>query len=225
MVVSPGEAMHRIFRHDPGVFARAFNALRLPLADPTEVVLLRIGTDDPRARDRRVDALFRITTKDGGFLLLVESLAWDDSDRPAAWARDLAQLSFEYRLPPVLLVICRDRVTAMWAMNTAAVGLPLWPSVEVHPLVVGPHNVPIVMDPDAATANIPLATLSAIAHARAPQIDAILKALAAGLARVDIDDARVFAELTHLGLAGSAAAEVWSRTKSAGFGRAWSATR
>lgn len=216
MVVSPGEAMHRIFRHDPGVFARAFNALRLPLADPVEVVLLRIGTPEPRARERRVDALFRITTKEGGFLLLVESLTCDDEDRPAAWARDLAQLSFEYRLPPVLLVICQDRVTAMWAMNTAAVGLPLWPSVEVHPLVVGPHNVPIVTDVAVATANIPLATLSAIAHARDPRVEVILGALATGLAQVDPEDARIFAELTDLGLAGSPVSELW-RSEVAGL--------
>lgn len=207
MVGSPGEAMHRIFRHDPGVFARAFHALRLPLADPVEVVLLERGRGE--ARKGHADALFRITTRTGGFLLLVEPLAWDDSDKPAEWARDLAFLSFEYRLPPVLLVVCQDRVTALWAMNTSAIGLPLWPSLEVHPLVLGPHSVPVVADAEAAAANIPLAALSAVAHVRSPHIYAILSALAAGLSRIDHADARIFAELTGLGLTGSAAADIW----------------
>ncbi|MFI6868803.1 hypothetical protein [Nocardia sp. NPDC050406] len=209
MVGSPGEAMHRIFRHDPGVFARAFHALRLPLADPVEVVLLDRHTSAVPLREAQADALFRITTRTGGFLLLVQPLAWDDSDKPAEWARDLAQLSFEYRLPPVLLVVCQDRVTALWAMNTSAIGLPLWPSLEVHPLVLGPHNVPVVADPEEAAANIPLATLSAVAHVRSPHIHAILAALAEGLAGAEHDDARIFAELTGLGLSGTPAAELW----------------
>lgn len=37
MVSSQREAMHRIFRHDPGTFARAFHALGLPFPDPLEV--------------------------------------------------------------------------------------------------------------------------------------------------------------------------------------------
>lgn len=81
--------------------------------------------------------------------------------------------------------------------------------------MLGPHNVPLVTDPDLASADIPLATLSAITHAEDAGVDAIPRALAEALHGLgDEEDLHVFAELTELGLANTAAADTWSKLMS-----------
>lgn len=209
MVGSQHEAMHRIFQHDPGMFARAFRALHVPLEDPLEVALLPTDLTEVRPLERRVDTLLRITTAAGRFLLLVEAQGEDDPDKPSAWAYYLAHAHAKYRLPALLLIVCHDRVTALWAARPAAIGQPFWPSLTMRPLVLGPHNVPAVTDPDTAAADIPLAALSAITHAKDPRIGAILKTLATVLQEIDEKDAHIVAELTELGLGNSPAAKTW----------------
>ncbi|MGH8968023.1 MAG: hypothetical protein ACRDXB_22240, partial [Actinomycetes bacterium] len=162
--------------------------------------------------ERRVDTLLQITTvREGPFLLLVEAQNKQDPDKPSAWAYYLAHLHEKYRLPVVLLVVCRDTATADWATEPIRIGLPQWPSIIVRPLVLGPHNVPIVTDPALAATDIPLAVLSAVTHAKDQRIGAILKSLADALHELDNEeDFHVFAELTELGLGATRAAKTWS---------------
>ncbi|WP_024804642.1 hypothetical protein [Nocardia sp. BMG51109] len=210
MVSSRHEAMHRIFRHDPGVFARAFRALDLPFPEPRAVDLLPTDLTEIVPLEHRVDSLLRIDTGEGAYLLLVEAQSQDDPDKPAAWAYYVAHAHSKYRLPVVLLVVCHDKVTALWAARPAPLGLPLWPSLTVQPMVLGPHNVPVVTDSDSAAEDIPLATLSAVAHAKDPRIGDVLKALATALRDVDDEEDRtILAELTELGLGTTAAATTW----------------
>ncbi|PXX69046.1 hypothetical protein DFR70_102732 [Nocardia tenerifensis] len=214
MVSSQHEAMHRIFQHDPGMFARAFRALHVPLDDPLEVALLPNDLTEIRPLERRVDTLLRFTTVAGRFLLLVEAQGDDHPDKPSAWAYYLAHAHAKYRLPVLLLVVCHDRATALWASRPMEFGRPFWPSLTMRPLVLGPHNVPVVTDPAVAAADIPLAALSAMTHVKHPSIGAILKALAAALREIDEEDAHVIAELTELGLGKSPAAETWRQLMS-----------
>jgi hypothetical protein len=79
----------------------------------------------------------------------------------------------------------------------------------LRPLVLGPHNVPAVTDPDAAARDIPLATLSAITHAKDPDVAVILEALAAALKTLDDNTANIFVELTAQGLGTAPAAKLW----------------
>lgn len=210
MVGSQHEALHRIFQHDPGMFARAFRELKVPLGVPSEVALLPTDLTEIRPLERRVDTLLRFTTSAGRFLLLVEAQGECDPDKPSAWAYYLAHAHAKYRLPAVLLVVCHDRGTAAWASRPVELGPAFWAaSFTVQPLVLGPDNVPVVTDPATAAADVPLATLSAMTHAKDPCIDAILKSLAAALRGIDEEDAHVFAELTELGLGISKAAETW----------------
>ncbi|MEU7139999.1 hypothetical protein ABZ942_11175 [Nocardia sp. NPDC046473] len=209
MVGSQHEALHRIFQDHPAMFARAFRELNVPLDDPTEVVLLPTDLTEIRPLERRVDTLLRFTTPSGRFLLLVEAQGEVDPDKPSAWAYYLAHAHAKYRLPAVLLVVCHDRRTAEWAACPAEFGPSFWASLTMRPLVLGPDNVPVVTDPAVAAADVPLAALSAMTHAKDPCIDAILKSLAAALRGIDEEDAYVFAELTELGLGNSQAAEIW----------------
>src|SRR5438105_3982261 len=111
--------------------------------------------------------------------------------------------------------LCNDRRTAAWAARPVDFGVPQWSTLTVRPLVLGPHNVPVVTDPDVARDDIPLATLSAITHSKDANAGAILKALAAALKTVDEDDAMIFAELTERGLGKTPAAETWRKIMAA----------
>lgn len=201
--------INRLFRSHPEVFGRAFEALGLPFPDPREVALLPNDLTEIDPVERRVDTLLRVDTDEGPFLLLVEAQGRDDGKKPSAWAHYLAHVHAKYKLPPVLLVVCQDAATARWAEGPLTIGPRQWTSLVVHPLVLGPHNVPTVVDPCTAAEDIPLATLSAITHANDAGIGAILKALATALQSIDEDDALIFAELTELGLGNSPAAQTW----------------
>ncbi|MET9516127.1 hypothetical protein [Streptomyces sp. NPDC002994] len=202
MVTSSHDAMHRVLQEAPGAFTRTFRALDLPFDDPVAVTLL--PTD-------RVDALLRIDTADpaGSFLLAVQAQEKEDPTRRASWVYSLTRFNLEYGVPSVLLVVCQDRSTAAWAADPVDIGHPQWPTLTMRPLVLGPHNVPAITDPAAAADNILLATLSAITHGKAPDANAVLKALAAGLRAVGKDTASIVLELAELGLGTAAVAQIW----------------
>ncbi|MFD3842103.1 hypothetical protein ACFWWC_38510 [Streptomyces sp. NPDC058642] len=210
MVSSSHEAMHRIFQEDPGVFARTFRRLDLPFPDPVAVSLMPTDLTEIQPTERRVDTLLRIDTASGeSHLLIVEAQGKKDPRKPSSWAYYVAHLREKYGIPPVLLVTCQDRSTAEWAARPYTIGPAYWPTLTLRALVLGPHNVPLITDPSAAARDIPLATLSAITHAKDPNAPAILKALAVALKTIDEETARIFAELTELGLGKALAAETW----------------
>ena len=210
MVSSSHEAMHRIFQEDPGIFARTFRTLGLPFPDPVAVSLPPTDLTEIRPLERRVDSLLQIDTALGtSYLLAIEAQGRKDPDKPGTWAYYIAHLYAKYHLPPVLLVTCQDRTTAGWAAQPITIGLAEWPTLTVRPLVLGPHNVPVVTDPLTAAEDIPLATFSVITHGKDPNAAAILKALATALKTIDEDTAQIFAELTELGLGATPAAHLW----------------
>lgn len=212
MVSSTHEAMHRIFQEDPGVFARTFRALGIPFEDQVTATLLPTDLTETKPLERRVDTLLRFDSEAGNsFLLAVEAQGKKDSEKEANWTYYLAHLYAKYRLPPILLVVCQDRNTARWAKRPVRVGTPQWTSLTMHPLVLGPHNVPLVTDPVKAAEDVPLATLSAITHGRDPNATAILKALASALKTLNEETASIFIELTELGLGNAPAAQTWRK--------------
>ncbi|MEE4541702.1 hypothetical protein V2S66_06920 [Streptomyces sp. V4-01] len=124
----------------------------------------------------------------------------------SSWAYYVAYLSAEYRMPPLLLIVCQDEKTARWANKPYHLGAPLWPTLTVRPLVLGPHNMPVITEVAAAAEDIPVAAFSAITHSRHPQADTMLRALSDALRKADPDTADIFKEITELGLGGSPAA-------------------
>lgn len=211
MVSASHEAMHRIFQQDPGVFARTFRALGIPFDEPVTATLLPTDLTESKPLERRVDTLLRLDSRTTGssFLLAVEAQQRKDARKHASWAYYLAHLYAKYMIPPVLLVVCQEKTTATWASAPVHIGPPQWKALTMRPLVLGPHNVPVVDDPARAARDVPLATLSAITHSREPGVADILKALASALKTLDEDTASVFVELTELGLGSAPAARTW----------------
>ncbi|MFE7412389.1 hypothetical protein [Streptomyces laurentii] len=212
MVSSTHEAMHRIFQHDLRLFSRLSGMLGLPLPPPVEVTVLPTDLTESAPVERRVDTLLRLDSADDGSLLLaIEAQGKKDTAKPASWAYYTAYLWTKYRLPTALLVVCQDRGTAEWAGRSVCSGPPHMPTLTIQPVVVGPHNMPVITDPAEARADLALTTLSAITHADDPDIDAILKALSTALQGVPEDIADPIIEFTAQGLGKHPAGELWRK--------------
>ncbi|MER5215091.1 hypothetical protein ABT063_32240 [Streptomyces sp. NPDC002838] len=209
MVNSSHEAMHRIFQEYPGLFTGVSKALGLPLIQPTSITVLPTDLTETQPVERRVDTLLRFDG-DEPILLAVEAQSAKDQNKPASWAYYLSFLHTKYKTPPLLLVVCQDRATAEWAAQPVPIGPQWWSSLTLRPLVAGPHNMPVIEDPEEARADLALATLSAITHAKEAAVDGILKALSTALRDVPEAVADPIIEFTAQGLGvNRRAGELW----------------
>ncbi|MBC7270355.1 MAG: hypothetical protein H5T76_16890 [Streptomyces sp.] len=210
MVSPPHEAMHRIFQHDPGLFSRVSRFLGVDVPTPLRATALPTDLTETSPVERRVDTLLRFeTAEQGAFLLAVESQGQKKPDKPASWAYYTAYLWTKYRLPTSLLVVCQDHATARWAGQPVSSGPPSLPTLTIQPLVAGPHNMPVITDPEEARADLVLASLAAITHAAEPVVDAILKALSTALRDAPEDIADPIVEFTAQGLGNRPAKHLW----------------
>ncbi|MDT0610135.1 hypothetical protein [Streptomyces lancefieldiae] len=210
MVSPPHEAMHRIFQHDPGLFSRVSRFLGIDLPKPIGATALPTDLTEASPVERRVDTLLRFeTAEQGSFLLAVEAQGRKDPDKPASWAYYVSYLWTKYRLPAVLLVVCQDYSTAKWAQQAVSSGPPHMPTLTLRPLVAGPHNMPVITDPEEARADLVLASLAAITHAAEPVVNAILKALSTALRDAPEALADPIVEFTAQGLGNHPAKHLW----------------
>lgn len=212
MVTSSHEAMHRIFQHDAAAIAHAFSVLKLPFSKPTAVEQVSVDLTETAPVERRADTILDITTVDDRFLMVVEAQSSADDSRPDSWSYYVTFLRNKYKLPVILVVICHDHATARWATAPMKLGHAFWTTITLHPLVLGPHNVPAVTDPAVVVQDLPLAALSAVTHAREPEIGAILGAIVAGIRRLGGNETTEFyVELIEQGISHTDAAETWRK--------------
>ncbi|MGC0383366.1 hypothetical protein [Streptomyces sp. SAI-129] len=134
MVSSPHEALHRIFRVDPGLFARLLPRVGIDFPEHTAIEPLDTDLTEIRPLERRVDSVFRVHVpgEEGGFVLAVESQGKPDPDKYNSWTYYLAHMYAKYRLPPFLLVVCKDKATASWAAEPIRVGRAFHTSMVVY---------------------------------------------------------------------------------------------
>jgi hypothetical protein len=109
----------------------------------------------------------------------------------------------------VLLVVCNKENTARWARQPIVIGLPDLTCMLVHPVVLGPDNVPAVTDTAEAGIDVTFAVFSALTHSRSPKVGAILEALAGALKAIDRDTALTLVEITEAGLGETAGQQKW----------------
>ncbi|MFF2328290.1 MULTISPECIES: hypothetical protein [unclassified Streptomyces] len=210
MVSSSHEAMHRIFQEFLGLFSRVSEVLGVEIGPPASATVVPTDLTENRPVERRVDTLLRIDMEDGqSYLLAIEAQGKKDPEKPVSWMYYLSYLQAKYKLPPMLLVVCQDRATAEWAAHPFTAGHPRSPVLTLHPLVAGPHNMPVITDVAEARKDLALATLAAITHAGDPDIDAILKTLSTALRDVPETIADPIVELTAQGLGNRPAAQQW----------------
>ncbi|MCX4235603.1 hypothetical protein [Streptomyces ortus] len=210
MVSSSHEALHRIFQKDPALLTRALQrVLRIPFPEPTDIAILNADLTEIEPIERRVDTLLRVETDVGTFLLVVEAQGKKDEAKRGSWAYYLSYLYAKYGCEPILIVLTQSSSTARWAAQPIRMGLPVWNSLTVRPLVLGPENVPLITDEHEAARDVPLAAFSAMTHGRGSQAAAILEPLATALQTLDPDTAAVLAQFTESCLVDSQAKQIW----------------
>lgn len=217
MVTSSHEASHRIFQDRPELLTPVFGLLGVPLPSPATVEVLSPDATEIRPLERRVDSVLRIRPQAGcdDFLLAIEAQGRRDLAKRRSWAYYLGHLGAKHDCPVLLLVTCQDRGTARWATGPFPLGPDGWrTALTVHPLVLGPDNVPLITDPERAAKDLALATFSAMTHGNDPEATAILEALATALGAADGESAEYFTELLEIGLGDSPARATWRKLMS-----------
>ncbi|MGX1909653.1 hypothetical protein ACWIID_12395 [Streptomyces phaeochromogenes] len=213
MVTSAHEGMHRIFQERPEILGPVFGVLGVPFAVKATVDAVTTDVTETRPLERRVDTVLRIGPSDGeDFLLAIESQSRKVAGKEWSWAYYVAYLQAKYELPVLLLVVCQDAATAKWATGPFDCGTRGWTALRVYPLVAGPDNLPVITDVRSVAKNLPLAVLSALAHARSPDCDAILEAISSALQELretDPDTAEYFFDFLEVTLGKTPAGKKW----------------
>lgn len=204
---------HRIFQECPEVLAPVFRVLGVPMPPEGDVETLTPDVTEIKPVERRVDTVLRVRSKGGdhnSVIVAIESQGKKDLAKPLSWAYYLSFLKSKYGCPALLLVVCTDKATADWARGPFPLGYEGHTALTVHPLVMGPGNAPELVDPEEIARDLPLATFSAITHARSERIEEILDALARVLGAQDSEAHAFFVELLDVGLVDfQAAKEIW----------------
>ncbi|MGW1077463.1 hypothetical protein [Streptomyces sp. NPDC002537] len=218
MVTSRHEASHRIFQERPELLSPVFRLLGVPLPAKATVEVLTADVTEIRPLERRVDSVLRIEPVDDddggggdGFLLAIEAQGRQDPDKAVSWAYYMSFLKAKYACPVLLLVVCQDKKTADWAAGPFRLGVEAWTSLSVHPLVLGPGNVPLIIDQEEAAEDLTMATFSAMTHGSSQEAPAILDALARALATAAPETSAYYSELLEIGLGNSRAGETWRK--------------
>lgn len=203
MTGSSHEAMPRLFQSYPELFSRVFELVSVGFSTPTSITALPQAIPYP-PDDHHVETLLRVEEADSQpFLVGIQAQNVRDSTRHAHWALCVTALPQRYGVPATLLIVSQDRATAEWAAAPASIGY----SLTLHPMVLGPHNMPMITDTAEARKDLAMAALSAITHADDPGVGAILKALSEALRGAP--DSGPLVRLTAQGLGDRPAAQQW----------------
>jgi hypothetical protein len=211
---SQHEALHRIFLQDEALFARAAaHILGIVVQEPQQVTVLSNDLTTVKPLERRPDSVLMaewlIDDPAGRYILIIESQTEPEETRLRRWPYYIAYLHDKYECPVVLLVVCNKEYTARWARQPIVIGLPDLTCMLVHPVVLGPDNVPAVTDIAEAGLDVTYAVFSALTHSRSSKVGAILEALAGALKAIDRDTALTLAEITEAGLGETAGLQKW----------------
>jgi hypothetical protein len=212
---SQHEALHRIFLQDESLFARAAaHVLGIVVQEPQQVTVLSNDLTNIKPLERRPDSVLMaewlIDDPAGRYILIVESQTDPEDTKLRRWPYYIAYLHDKYECPVLLLVVCSKTSTASWARQPIVIGLPDLTCMLVHPVVLGPDNVPAVTDMTEAGLDLTYAVFSALTHSRSSRVGAILEALAGALKAVDEETALALVEITEAGLVGTAGQQKWS---------------
>jgi hypothetical protein len=208
----PHEAMHHIFREEPGLFSRAMSRiLEQDFPEVRGVAVLDSDLTEIRPLARYADTVLRVETDDGPEVIVIEPQTGTSKKKLRSWAYYIAYLENKYELPVSLMVVTPCVKTADWARRPIILGPKRRPSLRVLPLVLGPDNTPFITDLETAAEDIVLTVFAALTHRLDPDIEKALQPLAEALGGLDETTARFFAEFTSVGLGDGCAYTAWKR--------------
>lgn len=189
------EAIVAIFRGRPKLAAEFLVTtlgVRLPSYQAVRVVESTLTNLKPV--EYRADLVIDLTDGSGATVLaiLVETQLDDDPRKTFTWPVYVSVLRERKRCPVCLLVIAPDAAIARWSRKAIELG----PGTGfVTPMVLGPENVPVVVDRAAARQDPELAVLSALAHGNDPSGPRVLMAMLGALGAIDEEQRRFYINL------------------------------
>ncbi|WP_156325936.1 hypothetical protein [Nonomuraea sp. SBT364] len=125
----------------------------IPFPDECEVSVINADLTEIVPIERRCDTLLNVKCPGGPYTMIIESQLEEDSRK-------------------VLIVICQKPGTARWAREPKTIGLSDRPTSVLYPIVLGPDNVPAIMDRSEAARDVVLAAFSAITHGTSRRVNA-----------------------------------------------------
>jgi hypothetical protein len=191
------EELVELFRRDPelavqlargvGVAIPPYSSFRVGPADLTELV----------PTSYRADVLILLQNGAPVFVLIVEVQLDRDEDKLFSWPFYATTARAKHRCPCCVLVYTVTPEIARWASKPIDIGQP---GSEFRPMVVGPKNVPEIVDPAQAKATPYLALLSALAHGHGEHAEQIALTALEGLESFSEDERVVWTQLLYAGI-------------------------
>lgn len=138
-----------------GVATPSFGHAEVAPSDLTQILPVEL----------RADAVVKLKGPDGERPVLgvvVEVQRSRDARKKRSWPLYAVALAAQLDCPTCVLVIALAPDVAAWAAEPIEVG----PGISVRPHVIGPQDVPVVIEPAQILADPELAVLSAILHGR-----------------------------------------------------------
>ncbi|WP_051707385.1 MULTISPECIES: hypothetical protein [unclassified Streptomyces] len=196
----------QLFPEHPDALTPVFTALGVRAPRKPTVTALVPDEAELRELGTSVDTVLKVESTDTDSLLL--ALSFQSEPTPGisvGWAHWISYLHFKHRLPPLLLVVCRNRTVATWAAGPFEHRVGSWTSATVSPRVIGPDDLPGAgTDVEMVTRQPLLAALTALVHSESKAGGAMLNALARGLTSCgDTATARYLCQFVEVGLAGT----------------------
>lgn len=210
MAKIPHEALHRIFRDEPGLFTRTLRrVLAVDFPEVEEVDVLDTDLTTIEALERRVDTVLKAETAAGGRMLVIEPQTEPSDEKIPGWAYYLSYLESKYAIPASLLVLTPKRSTADWARRSLALGPPERPSLRVFPHVAGPDNMPLITDPAEAAEDVVFAVLALLTHRLDADVEKAMRPLVGAIETLEPETARYWFEFTEGGLGEGCTRQNW----------------
>ncbi|MEX1367451.1 MAG: hypothetical protein AB1Z98_30265 [Nannocystaceae bacterium] len=138
---------------------------------------LRFEPDEPnlsQLAEIDADLVLRVYDSDGTLrcALVIEVQLRIDQAKPRSWHAYQAGTHRRLGCPTYVIVVAVDADVAVWAGGPFSSGQTVF-----RPIVIGPQQVPVVVDVDSARGNLNLALLSGLAHRHEPEVLEIGQAL------------------------------------------------
>lgn len=212
MAKIPHEALHHLFRDDPGLFTRTVRRVfGETFPDVKEVAEIIVDTTSIGAIERYIDTSLRVTTDEGEEILVIEP----QTERPLqhkvrSWAWYLSFLENKYQMPANLLIITPKTQTAQ-ACTELSLGPLRRPIMRLDPHVVSPDNMPLITDAAEASEDVVYAVFALLTQRLNPEVEQAMPPLMEALNTLDNDTARYYAEFVEGGLGESCQREVWKQ--------------
>ncbi|MBK9368309.1 MAG: hypothetical protein IPN01_18715 [Deltaproteobacteria bacterium] len=158
------ECLIELFRARPLLAAELLGwAGLLRVGEVREVKVIDSSLTVPIPTELRADGVIWMSGGEDLSAILEVQLRPDPQKRQS-WPLYLASQHARRPAPSVILVVTLDEATASWA----ATPIHLGPGSVVTPVVFGPRQIPLLLDPKLARENPEATVLSALAHAKGP---------------------------------------------------------